>query len=77
MIRSLIHLAKARFDRLLRIDEIGANPKILFDRHLREDPAPFGNAGNPETDDLVGRHLIERLAFESDRAGARRRQSQD
>ncbi len=54
-----------------------AEPEVLLDRQLREDPPPFGHERNPAARDLLGRTSEERLGAEANIAADHRSNTHD
>ena len=51
---------------------VGAHVEVLLDRQAGEHPAPLGHLDDAQRHHVVGRHVGEVLAVETDRALARR-----
>ncbi len=64
-------------DLFLVIAQVGPHLKILENRHVRKNAAPFGDLYDPERDDLVTAHLLDRIAHEKDFTTFRRHDTAD
>ena len=51
-----------------RVLPVHGHAQVLLDRQRREDPLALGNEAYPEPRDVIGRHPLDRLALEADRA---------